>query len=97
MASFTTPLSCTDTVGLVSFVDGECKTTLNLNFDATVVAVQDLTAAPISQTPDMSWRMPAQRNTPTHQRACHSPMINVVAFPDARSETFCWSSSQAKR
>ena len=81
-----------------SFVDGECKDeALNLNFDATVVAVQDLTAAPISQTPDMSWRMPTQEEYATLTDVpCHSPMINVVAFPDAQSETFYWSSSEGK-
>ena len=68
MASFTTPLTDLHWYRCNAgqrYVDGECKDeALNLNFDATVVAVQE-SAAPISQTPDMSWRIPTQEEYAT--------------------------------
>ena len=51
------------------YVDGECKDDpLNLSFDATVVALQDLPEVSSPQTPDLVGGYPLRRNTQHSQQ-----------------------------
>ena len=81
-----------------NFVDGECKNeALNLNFDATANAVQEISTEQTLQATEISWRMPTQDEYASLTDVpCNSPMIDVTAFPAAQSATFYWSRSEGK-
>jgi hypothetical protein len=81
-----------------NYVNGECKNeALNLNFDATANAVQEISTKQTPQATEISWRMPTQNEYASLTDVpCNSPMIDVTAFPAAQSETFYWSSSEGK-
>ncbi|MED5340906.1 MAG: DUF1566 domain-containing protein [Pseudomonadota bacterium] len=80
------------------YVDGKCKDDpLNLSFDATNTALKNLPEVSSPQVPDLDWRIPTQEEYTTLTAVpCHSPKIDVVAFPDAKSNTFYWSSSDGR-
>lgn len=79
------------------YANGECiGDALNIDFNASAIAVGDLVAAE-NLPPNLDWRMPTQDEyAMLTDVPCHSPMVDVSVFPDVKPDTFYWSGSDSK-
>ena len=83
-----------------SFENGRCTgEVLDSNFETVQDTVKNLRLAAIDPTGTASnWRLPTESEYKKLTSVpCHSPGIDVTAFPNIDTETFYWSSEDSER
>ena len=83
-----------------SFENGRCAgKVLDSDFETVRGTVKNFRLAAVSSTNTTgNWRLPTQREYEKLTSVpCHSPGIDVTAFPNIDTETFYWSSEDSER